>query len=259
LKDVKYSILQRRHSTIANRQHWEDKLFGISFSAPATYLDDATQFTPPKPLEGREFGTEGTPFLWQAPNSDAILIFGDKWVELHGYVSRLLEKQHASSTTPDLLAKKQVGKKHPAWLEYTLQLSRLRGYFTLYPTKQTANTVVGIHTDLHDVPEEYEGEKTSEQEQDSIKFATEMFDPASQLDMLATLPNEGDLPLIYHLPWLTWDGKITYDGAIQKTAAKYKQAFRKEVGECKDESPGHTPAEDPYAGDLFCFTKGGSF
>ncbi|KAM0261697.1 hypothetical protein ACHAQJ_002149 [Trichoderma viride] len=250
---VKYSILQRRYSTIANRQHWESKLFGISFSAPTTYLDDATQFTPPKPLEGQEFDTEGTPFLWQAPNSDAILIFGDKWVELHGYVSRLLEKQHASSTMPDLVAKKRVGKKHPAWLEYTLQLSRLRGYFTLYPTQQTANTVVGIHTDLYDVPEEYEGGKTSEQEQDSVKLAAEMFDPASQIDMLATLPHGGDLPLIHHLPWLTWTGKSTDDEAIQKIAAKYKQAFRKEVGGCKDESP----AEDPYARDLFCFTNGG--
>ncbi|KAL7796642.1 hypothetical protein V8C37DRAFT_372470 [Trichoderma ceciliae] len=253
---VKYSLLQRRYSAIATRQDWESKLFGISFSAPTTYLDDTTNFMPPKPLEGQELDTEGTPFLWQAPNSDAILIFGDKWVELHGYVSQLLEKQHASSTTPDLLARKEVGKKSPAWLEYTLQLSRIRGYFTLYPTRQTANTVVGIHTDLYDVPEEYEGEKTSDQGQDSIRLATEMFDPASQVDMLATLPHEGDLPLIYHLPWLTWDGKDTYDGAIQKIAAKYKQAFRKQVGECEDESLGNALARDPFARDLFCFTKG---
>ncbi|RFU74523.1 glycosyltransferase 2 [Trichoderma arundinaceum] len=254
---VKYSLLQRRYSSISKRQDWESKLFGISFSAPTTYLDDTTQFTPPKPLEGQEFDTEGSPFLWQGPNSDTMLIFGDRWVELHGYVSRLLEKQHASSTVPDLLAKKEVGKTHPAWLEYMLQLSRIRGYFTLYPTRQTANAVVGIHSDLHDMPEEYEGEKTPGQEHDSLRLATEMFDPASQVDMLATLPHEGDLPLIYHLPWLTWDGKDTDEGAIQKTAANYKQAFRKQVGECKDESPGGIPAEDLYAKDLFCFTKGG--
>ncbi|UKZ73913.1 hypothetical protein TrVFT333_001567 [Trichoderma virens FT-333] len=253
---VKYSLLQRRYSTIASRQDWESKLFGISFSAPTTYLDDTTQFVPPKPLEGQEFDTEGTPFLWQAPNSDAILILGDKWIELHGYVSQLLEKRHASSTTPDLLAKKEVGKKHPSWLEYTLQLSRIRGYFTVYPTRQTANAIIGVHTDLHDVPEEYEGEKDSEQEQDSIKLAAELFDPASQVDMLATLPHEGELPLLYHLPWLTWDGKETYDGAIQKTAAKYKDAFRSQVGQCKDESMDVVPVVDSYARDLFCFTKG---
>ncbi|EHK22304.1 uncharacterized protein TRIVIDRAFT_28508 [Trichoderma virens Gv29-8] len=253
---VKYSLLQRRYSTIASRQDWESKLFGISFSAPTTYLDDTTQFVPPKPLEGQEFDTEGTPFLWQAPNSDAILILGDKWIELHGYVSQLLEKQHASSTTPDLLAKKEVGKKHPSWLEYTLQLSRIRGYFTVYPTQQTANAIIGVHTDLHDVPEEYEGEEDSEQGQDSIKLAAELFDPASQVDMLATLPHEGELPLLYHLPWLTWDGKETYDGAIQKIAANYKQAFRSQVGQCKDESMDVVPVVDSYARDLFCFTKG---
>ncbi|KAH6607520.1 glycosyltransferase 2 [Trichoderma cornu-damae] len=256
---VKYSLLQRRYSAVANRQGWGRKLFGISFSVPTTYLDDTTKFKPPKPLEGQEFGTGDTPFLWQSPSSDAILIFGDKWVELHGYVSRLFEKQHASPTTPDFLAKKEVGKKHPAWLEYTLQLSRIRGYFTLYPTQQTADTVVGIHADLYDAPEEYEEGKTSEQERDSIELALETFDPASQVDMLATLPHEGDLPLIYHLPWLTWDGQDTYDGAMQRIAANYRQAFRKHVGECKDEGPENVPAEDPFARDLFCFTKGGSF
>ncbi|PTB45478.1 uncharacterized protein TrAFT101_000921 [Trichoderma asperellum] len=253
---VKYSILQRRYSTIANRQHWENKLFGISLSAPTAYLDDTTQFTPPKPLEEQGSNIEGTPFLWQVPSSDAILIFGDKWVELHGYVSQLLEKQHASSTTPDLFAKKKISTKHPAWLEYILQLSRLRGYFTLYPTRQTANTIVGIHTDLYDVPEEYEQGKTAEQEQDLIKLASDGFDPASHVDVLATLPHEGDLPLLYHMPWLTWDGKNTDDGAIEKTAAKYKQAFRTQIGGCKDESAGPVPAVDPNARDLFCFTNG---
>ncbi|KAL6795297.1 hypothetical protein J3E68DRAFT_403892 [Trichoderma sp. SZMC 28012] len=252
---VKYSLLQRRYSAIASRQDWESKLFGISFSTPTTYLDGSTQFAPPKPLEGQEFGAEGTPFLWQAPNSDAILILGDKWVELHGYVSQLLEKRHASSTTPDLLSKKEVGKRHPGWLEYTLQLSRIRGYFTLYPTQLTANTIVGIHTDLYEAPEEYQGEKASEQEQDVIKHATELFDPASQIDMLATLPHEGELPLLYHLPWITWDGKETYDGAIQKIAAKYRLEFRNQVGQCKDENPEVVPGFDSYARDLFCFAK----
>lgn len=96
--------------------------------------------------------------------------------------------------------------------------------------------------------------KTVEQEIDSIKLASDRFDPASHVDMLATLPHEGDLPIIYHLPWLTWDGKDTDDGAIAKTAARYKQAFRAQIGGCKDEGP--VPAEDPYARDFFCFTNG---
>jgi hypothetical protein len=247
--------LQRRYATIANKQHWENKLFGISLSAPTTNLDDSTPFTPPKALEGRQSDVEGTSFLWQAPSSDAILIFGDKWVELHGYVSQRLEKQHAESTTPDLFSKKQVGKKHPAWLEYILQLSRLRGYFTLYPARQTANTVVGIHTDLHDAPEEYES-KAAEQEPDSIKLASDGFDPASHVDMLATLPNEGDLPFLYNLPWLTWDGKDTDDEAIATTAAKYTRAFRTQIGGCKDDSARLNPAPEPYARDLFCSSNG---
>ncbi|MCP5922245.1 hypothetical protein NL350_28285, partial [Klebsiella pneumoniae] len=77
------------------------------------------------------------PFFWQAPASDAILIMGDKWVELHGYVSRILERQQTKKDTPAFLAKKHATKKHPAWLEYVLQLSRLRGYLTLYPSPET--------------------------------------------------------------------------------------------------------------------------
>ncbi|KAL6881124.1 hypothetical protein J3F83DRAFT_721090 [Trichoderma novae-zelandiae] len=252
---VKYSLLQRRYSELASRQDWNSKLFGISFSAPTRYIDGNTEFVPPKPLEGHGSDAQDTPFLWQAPSSDAVLIMGDKWVELHGYVSQLLDKRHAWSTPPDLIAKKEVGKNHPAWLEYTLQLSRLRGYVTLYPTQQTANSIVGIHADLHDVPEEYEDEATPEQ--DSVKLSTESFDSASQMDMLATLPHNGELPPLYHVPWLTWDGKEVQDSNIREIAAKYKEAFRSQVGQCKDEGPEAFQAADPYARDLFCFAKGG--
>ncbi|KAH0496974.1 hypothetical protein TgHK011_004312 [Trichoderma gracile] len=252
---VKYSLLQRRYSEIAARQDWQTKLFGISFSAPTTYLDGNSEFVPPKPLEGHESGAKDTPFLWQAPSSDAILIMGDKWVELHGYVSQFLDKQHAWSTTPELLAKKEVSKKYPAWLEYTLQLSRLRGYVTLYPAQQTANSVIGIHNDLHDVPEEYEDEATYGQ--DSTNLSADLFDPASQVDMLATLPHGGELPLLYRMPWLTWDGQVAQESNIQEAAAKYKEAFRSQVGQCKDEDPEAFQAPDPYARDLFCFAKGG--
>ncbi|KAL7822983.1 hypothetical protein V8C26DRAFT_388251 [Trichoderma gracile] len=252
---IKYSLLQRRYSEIATRQDWQTKLFGISFSAPTTYIDGNSEFVPPKPLEGHESGGKDTPFLWQAPSSDAILIMGDKWVELHGYVSQFLDKQHAWSTTPELLAKKEVSKKYPAWLEYTLQLSRLRGYVTLYPAQQTANSVIGIHNDLHDVPEEYEDEATHGQ--DSTNLSADLFDPASQVDMLATLPHGGELPLLYHMPWLTWYGQVAQESTIREAAAKYKEAFRSQVGQCKDEGPEAFQAPDPYARDLFCFAKGG--
>src|SRR6478735_12823863 len=181
---------------------------GISFYSPSTLLDDTTPLTVPR-AEDADEKTGSSPFFWQAPTSDAVLFMGDKWVELHGYVSRILEKQQTGTETPAFLAKKSTSKKHPAWLEYVLQLSQLRGYVTLYPRPETAATILGAHSDLPNTPEEYLGEETKSQENGEADEATSRFDPASPIDMLATLPREGQLLSLGELPLVSWSGKPT--------------------------------------------------
>ncbi|KAK5998559.1 hypothetical protein PT974_00940 [Cladobotryum mycophilum] len=237
---VKYSLLKHRYSTIAIRQSWDDKIFGLIHP-------------PPSPAEYKT-ADAGTPFLWQSPSSDAILIMGDKWVELHGYVSQYLEKKQLVAK-PGLLPKKEVGRKHPAWLEYALQLSRLRGYFTVYPSRQTAGAILGVHRDLYDAPEEYEADTEPGKGGENVATqAMEMFDSGSQVDMLTTLPNEGELPPIGLLPWLSWDGKEVDQTKSEADAELYKKVFRLQVGQCSKEEATTPVATDAHARDLFCTT-----
>jgi hypothetical protein len=232
---------------------------GISFQSPKTLLDDTTPLTVPvADAKGEKDGA--SPFFWQAPTSDAVLFMGDKWVELHGYVSRILEKQQTRTDTPAFLAKKSTSKKHPAWLEYVLQLSQLRGYVTLYPRPETAATILGTHSDLPNTPEEYLGEETANKESGEADEATSRFDPASPVDMLATLPREGDLLSLGNLPLVSWSGKPTTLEELEVSSLELAKQFRQEVGECPPSVVGEEdefglPKRNPDASDLFCKSK----
>lgn len=232
-------------------------MMGMSLSVPTTSLDGTQPFIPPKPLRADKAGPEGTAFLWQAPTSDAVVFMGERWVELHSYVSRVLEKQHTLPAPSALLAQKEVGKKYPAWMEFALQLSRVRGYFTLYPSKQTAGAIIGVHTDLPDKPEEYQEQVTSkEREQEElVDQASEVFDAASQVNMLETLPHNGDHQLPNEVPLLSWDGRQKSLDSFRKDAAQYAIDFRREVGQCSEEELKKQPLAHMNAGDLFCNTK----
>ncbi|KAF7547125.1 hypothetical protein G7046_g9103 [Stylonectria norvegica] len=251
---VKYSLLHHRYSSLALLEEWDQRMMGISFQSPSTHLDTKTPFHAP---DADKAGNAGTPFLWQAPSSDAVLFMGDKWVELHGYVSQVLEKQHSRTDSPAILAQKQVSTKYPSWLEHVLRLSRIRGYFTIYPSAETAGAITGIHSDLYDKPEEYTGEGPSDEgpENGDEDEASESFDSGSQVDVLATLPQDGTLIPMAGLPLLSWDGKTIALEDLDKAALEYATEFRREVGECSGAQLKTVPA-DKHARDLFCNIKG---
>lgn len=225
-------------------------MLGISFSAPSSLLDNSGPLTIP---QGEGDDSSGGAFLWQAPNSDATLYSGEKWVELHGFVSQVLDRQHSSSESPMLLAHKEVSKKYPSWLEYILQLSRLRGYYTVYPGPETASIVLGVHSDLPEVPEEYDADQDAHDDavgEDIRDQATLSFDPYSKIDILGTLPQKGGLPSLSEVPILSWDGKEAGLEQLESDATAYAAKFRREVGQCED---GETEKPiDRYARDLFC-------
>lgn len=233
----------------------------MSLSVPTTILGSTRPFTPPPSSRAGEakLATE-TAFLWQAPVSDAILVMGNKWVELHGYVTQVLERQHAMVSSPAMLASKEVGKQYPAWMEYALQLSRLRGYLTLYPSRQTADAIAGAHSDLRERPEEYQGQAGSRGKENDVAGdeASALFDVGSQVDMLETLPREGEQQLLGGLPVLSWDGQQTRDDVLEEDAVQFTMDFRRQVGGCQDEDSEKLGRADQYAGDLFCQVGGGS-
>ena len=160
--DLKYTALQYRDAS---------RLFAISLEQPTRLLDEKAPLTLPSrtiDIESPEAGGDApTSFLWQAPSSNAVLYMGEKWVDLHSFVSRSLAAAGAESrsttsgnpaTTPALLAEKFVSKRHPSWLEHALRLARLRGYYTLYPGEETARNLATVHSELYQAPEEYAAE-----------------------------------------------------------------------------------------------------
>ncbi|KAM3516367.1 hypothetical protein MY11210_000126 [Beauveria gryllotalpidicola] len=242
---VKYALLHRRYGLAASNDDSSRLMFGISFTVPETHIHNAKPFSLPANVD------EGSSFLWQAPSSDAMLIFGDHWVELHGYVSHsLLRTQQEGIAVPTMAQSKDVAENQPAWLEYMLQLCRLRNYFTVYPSKETADAIVGVYADLPDVPD---GREKSNADGRLGAQRGSSFDAGSQVDILNTLPKGGALPSIHQLPVLSWEGgPSTLDHMV---AESYKQTleFRRQIGTCKDVEA-HV-SRDRFAADLFCAAK----
>ncbi|KFA55531.1 hypothetical protein S40293_02046 [Stachybotrys chartarum IBT 40293] len=252
---LKYSLLQYRYSRGAMELGHNMRLMGLSFSTPTTQLDLKQPLVPPKPTEKDATMSRGAPFLWQAPSSDAVLFMGDKWVELHGYISQMMERQRVLDTTPAFMAVKQVSKKYPAWLEYVLQLARIRGYYTLYPSRETADTIIGVHNDLHEAPEEYSEDQPKEGEAgEPITGDPAVLDPGPYVDILATLPREGPWPSLRDLPVLTWKGEAVAHEELEERAVEFSKEFRRDVGQCNEEALS-TFSTDEYARDLFCDAK----
>ena len=116
--DLKYTALQYRDAS---------RLFAISLEQPTRLLDEKAPLTLPSrttDIESPEAGGDApTSFLWQAPSSNAVLYMGEKWVDLHKFVSRSLaatgaESRGSSPAAAALLAEKLVSKRHPSWLEH---------------------------------------------------------------------------------------------------------------------------------------------
>ncbi|PMB70876.1 hypothetical protein BM221_003335 [Beauveria bassiana] len=242
--NVKYALLHRRYGLAASNDDSLKLMFGISFTVPKTHIHNT------QPLNLPATANKESSFLWQAPSSDAMLIFGDHWVELHGYVSHSLQTQKAGIAVPTMAQSKDVAENQPAWLEYMLQLCRLRNYFTLYPSKETADALVGVYADLPDVPD---GREKSNADVRVGAQRGSSFDAGSQVDILNTLPKGGALPSIHKLPVVSWEGEVsTLDHMV---AESYKQTleFRRQIGTCKDVEA-HV-ARDRFAADLFCAVK----
>lgn len=246
---LKMMILEYRYSSQAISQSWGNRLFGLSLDLPSSTLGGQKRLATP--------GDGSTPFLWQAPNSNAALFTGEKWVELHNFVSQILDVQHKSSgaTIPALLADKLVSKNHPAWIEHALRLCQARGYLTIYPSANLASNLATIHTDLYRQPEEYEndGIHNAKTKQDHSLVGDDQNDYNNEEEivirseaLLKSLPNDGNLLRPDEMPLLAWDGTATTFGELDTAASKYAVEFRQSVGGCVHEE------ESKSEPSLFC-------
>ncbi|KAH6659361.1 hypothetical protein BKA67DRAFT_652593 [Truncatella angustata] len=258
---LKYTMLEYRYSEASHVQHWDARLFGISLEQPLKQLNGEDQLSPPLSKNKGSEQDISSSFLWQAPTSRAMLFMGEKWMELHDLVSRSLEVQQTSDATPSLLSKKLISTQHPAWLEHALRLSRLRGYWTLYPGEETAKSLVTVHTDLSHIPEEYAkteeplklDDKASEEEIEKVmkKLKTSHDSNLSAGLSLQTLLEAGALRAFGNLPLITFDGTKTDLQGLDELAAKFALAFKTQVGRC-NKADTETKRVATSAKDLFC-------
>ena len=154
---LKYYMLEYRYSGNA------DDLFGISLETPSSYLNGSGNFSPPpsRPRKSTSADENGAvPFLWQAPNTGAALIFADKWIELHSFLTQFfVAREHPKTKSFFEKSPKLVSERDPSWAEYLLDLMRARGYYFMYPgafPQTSAGTSLAvIHNDMYQIPEEF--------------------------------------------------------------------------------------------------------
>ena len=236
---LKYTILKYKHECEAN-----SKLLGISLDLPTSNptADDAP-FSPPS---GKEGEPQALPhFLWQAPNSNAALYFGDKWAEFHSFLSHRLAVQE---TKPEMFPpeeKKLVSKRYPAFMELLLELSLARGYSMLYPSFifQSTLSLAKAHEDLYQPPDEFLHDASSlaeDNDVDSLNHDDEPLPrqsikkPVSTDSTLATFLDGFSvaLPRLSSLDLLSFSGEVLSKDAFQHDTEEHAKRFQARYGAC---------------------------
>ena len=272
---VMYHLLEYKYSTFGERTHDAKNLMGFTLELPSTYLNESTPLEPPvlEPDHAKRSSREAvepTPFLWQAPNSNAALYFGEKWVELHSFLSARMyiqDPRHPADQRPPPRIK-VVSESYPSWMEYFQELMRVRGYFLLYPHfLDSDDAIVTIHEELRQHPQEFSKKRSHPSTADPPKldpnepFITDpsAFDPilppspeAPLLvkNLIALLPYSGDLPSITKLPILSHQGNILSRSDATAATHQFTDEFRDQIGGCNGN--GKVVVEPMSAKDLFC-------
>ncbi|KAI9928297.1 hypothetical protein ASPWEDRAFT_26623 [Aspergillus wentii DTO 134E9] len=268
---LKYSLLNYKHSVRAKR--FSSKLIGISLELPSSKpITNGEPFSPPVyPSSGSSQHIDGEPlplFLWQAPSSNAALYFGDKWVELHSFLSNRLAIQEATGNSP---SGKIISKKYPAVMEYILELIRARGYYMLYPSFPAKGTysLATIHNDLYQAPEEFTHGHTPE----TTEMPDERIDDPSQPLTAESIEGLGSvekplgrasttmalldrfslsLPEVDDLPLLSYRGDLMSGSMYDQDTKEYARKFRVLYGGCADE----VSKDEASSDSLFCPLEG---
>lgn len=257
-----YNLLELRYSRSSNI----DNLLGISLELPSTYLNGSTPFDPSVLTTDPK---DAVAFLWEAPNSNAALYFGERWMEFHSFLTNRVSTM--KSATPSL--EKQITEDHPAWVEYLLELMRARGYSMFYPHYESmrSNAFATVHSELNQQPEEYAKKAKSENDEspppldpedpleaDSSTHAKTKPRPREppllKSTLLSLLPSFGDMPSLSSLPHMSYDGQITASSR-QTLSEEFAKTFRLKIGGCDLQDDKVTDAPrfgERSTDDLFC-------
>ncbi|OKP10571.1 hypothetical protein PENSUB_3874 [Penicillium subrubescens] len=247
---LKYSILFYKQSARAQQEGSE--LLGISLDLPsAKPTSQSEAFAPPVPQSSDQ--TQNTKqkhipsFLWQAPNSNAALYFGDKWAEFHTFVSSRLAVSEAVINIPS--QDKLISTKYPAFMEYLLEMMRAKGYYMIYPSfpGRTASPLATVHTDLYHPPEEFAHEPGLKQSDSIEELLAEK--PVARAHTIMPLLDTFELghSFLGRIPLVSYDAERLTEEMLQQRTVEYAKNFRVRYGGCSQDDL----VEDPSA-YLFC-------
>lgn len=248
---LKYSILFYKQSARAKREG--SKLLGISLDLPSVKpTSDSETFTPPSPQTSDQLpgaGKQTIPsFLWQAPDSNAALYFGDKWAEFHSFLSSRLAVSEVATNIPS--QDKLISTRYPAFMEYLLEMMRAKGYYMIYPSfpGRTAAPLATVHTDLYHPPEEFAQISGHKQSEGIGGLSVEK--PVDRAHTIMPLLDTFELghSTLESIPVLSYDGALLKEELLREQSKSYAQEFRVRYGKC---SPDSDPLDDPSA-HLFC-------
>ncbi len=268
---LKYTLLEYKYSAYGSLE--SKNLVGISLNVPTRHLNGSEPFSVPTPKTrvgpgGIDGEVESQIFLWQAPNSDAALYFGEKWVEFHDFLGNRLKTLQSGPVMNGRQhpLRKSVTEMYPSWMEFFLELIRARGYFMLFPGFDTTDAIATVHNELYNPPEEFvesplEGDLPKEENYssdpltvDPAKFAPPLppVEPSLILQPLVTiLPFEGDLPEVHNMPHLSHDGRRISSSDVGVESTAYSESFRRTIGACPI---GHVrDVKAMSTADLYCF------
>lgn len=247
-----FTMLKYRYSTRSIML--SSRLMGISLELPSspfsfTNVEDSKQLR----IDNTRFLNHNSPdalplFLWQAPNSNAALYFGDKWAELHYFLSQRLAAIEAGSGGP--LEEKIISKVYPAFMEPLLELLRANGYYLLYPAFSDKGrlSLATFHNELSQPPEEF----FPDDEVSISRAFRESSAPERPLSKASTLMALLDtfsleLPDFTRLPILSYRGDEMSESLFNQEMEEYREKFKVQYGNCADGSRGGFATED-----LFC-------
>lgn len=259
-----YNLLEHRYS----KSNSIDNLMGISLELPTNFLNGSADFIPPTLKPRSKYPT---PFLWEAPNSNAALYFGERWMEFHSFLANRVSTMRQSTAAN----KQQITESFPAWMEYLLELMRARGYAMFYPNYESimSNAFATVHSELYQAPEEYTKKPTKIENNESPppldptdSFETDLSTHAKRKphppepplltsSLLSLLPQAGYLPSLSTLPYISYDGQPASASDRTTSAADFAAAFRLDIGNCvprNGKDANQPPFVERSADDLFC-------
>ncbi|OOQ89320.1 hypothetical protein PEBR_27407 [Penicillium brasilianum] len=246
-----YSLLSHKHS--AHAQRGASRLLGISLELPSVKpTSEGEAFTPPVQQSAdttQDSKQENIPlFLWQMPNSNAALYFGDKWAEFHSFLSSRLA---IPETTVDIASPdKLLSTKYPAFMEYLLEMTRAKGYYMIYPSfpGHTSALLATIHTDLYHPPEEFA--HGAHPKLPNVIGGLSAEKPLDRAHTIMPLLDTFELgqPLLESIPLLSYNAERLTEEMSQMQTMDYANDFRTRYGNC---SQGEDFVDDPSA-HLFC-------